>query len=53
MLLSDEEGILEGWIVSAGSSRLRIAFNNIVTSPRIDVQRKRVEDFLTLKKSLG
>lgn len=52
VLLSDEEGILEGWIVSAGSSRLRIAFNNIVTSPRIDVQRKRVEDFLILKKSL-
>jgi hypothetical protein len=34
VLLSEDEGILEGWIVSSGSSRLRIAFNTITNSDR-------------------
>jgi len=41
VLLSEEGGILEGWLVSAASSRLRIAFNNIVTSQRLIIQKKK------------
>lgn len=52
VLLSEDEGILEGWIVSSGSSRLRIAFNTITNSERIKIQKKRAEDFVNLQKSI-
>lgn len=43
---------LGGWIVSAASPRLRMAFDNVLRQPRIIKQRKRVEDSLTLMRNL-